>query len=94
MPDNTNDIIKRVTEKAYQFLEILEIANIEVGSQKLYDLINKPISLRDTKEFNVKVKIPSNDELREARHEIAGAIAAEKWVEGFRVALGVLSMFG
>ncbi len=94
MSGKTNDVMREVAEKAQEFLGALELVNLEVGSQELQNLINEPIGLRDTVKFNVKIKMPTQDELREARRELAGAIAAEKWADGFMMALSVISMFG
>ncbi|KKK84732.1 hypothetical protein LCGC14_2780390, partial [marine sediment metagenome] len=38
--------------------------------------------------------MPTQADLQEARRELAGAIAAEKWADGFKMAIGVLAMFG
>lgn len=94
MPDNTDDLMKEVVVKAEEFLGALELVNLEVGSKELQELINNPIGLRDTGKFNVRVKMPTQNELQEARRELAGAIAAEQWVDGFMMALSVITMFG
>lgn len=94
MPDNTNDIMKEVMVKAEAFLGALELVSLEVGSKELQELINNPIGLRDTGKFNVRVKMPTQAELQDARRELAGAIAAERWVDGFRMALSLMAIFG
>ncbi len=94
MSDKANNAMKEVVEKAGEFLGALELVNLEAGSQALADLINSPVGLRDTGKFNVKVKMPTSDELREARRELASAIAAEQWTEGFMMALKVMSIMG
>ncbi len=94
MSDKTNDAMKEVALKAEEFLGALELVNLEVGSQELQDLINNPTGLRDTGKFNVRVKMPTQSELQEARRELAGAISAEKWADGFVMALSVITMFG
>lgn len=94
MSDKTNDVMKEVAVKAEEFLGSLQLVNLEVDSKELQELINSPIGLRDTGKFNVSIKMPTQNELQEARRELAGAIAAEKWVDGFKMALGVLAMFG
>ena len=95
MSDQTSvDAMKEVTKKAEEFLGALELVNLEVSSQDLQELINNPIGLRDTGRFNVSVKMPTLGELQDARRELGGAIAAEKWADGFMMALSVLTMFG
>lgn len=94
MPDNTDDLMKEVIVKAEEFLGALELVSLEVDSQELKELIDNPIGLRDTGKFNVKVKMPTQGELQEARRELAGAIASEQWVDGFMMALSVVTMFG
>lgn len=94
MSDKTNDAMKEVATKAEEFLGALQLVNLEVGSQELQDLIDKPIGLRDTGKFNVKIKMPTQAELQVARRELAGAIAAENYVDGFMMALSVVAMFG
>lgn len=94
MPDNTDEVMKEVAVKAEEFLGALQFASIEVGNQALQDLVKNPVGLRDTSKFNVKVKMPTQNELQKARRELAGAIAAEQWVDGFMMALSVITMFG
>lgn len=94
MPDSKDDVMKKVAVKAEEFLGALELVSLEVDSQELQELINNPIGLRDTGKFNVKVKMPTQIELQEARRELASAIAAEKWADGFMMALSVITMFG
>ena len=94
MPDNTDDAMKEVAVKAEEFLGALQLVDLEVGSKELQELINNPVGLRDTSKFNVKVKMPTQSQLQEARRELAGAIAAERWVDGFMIALNVITMFG
>lgn len=94
MPENTDDVMKEVAIKAEEFLGALELVSLEVGSKELQELINNPIGLRDTGKFNVKVKMPTQGELQEARRELTGAIVAEQWVDGFMMALSVITMFG
>ena len=94
MSDKTNDAMKEVAIKAEECLGALELVNLEVGSQELKELIDKPINLRDTSRFNIAITMPTQADLQEARRELAGAIATERWLDGFRTALGVLAMFG
>lgn len=94
MSDKTNDAMQEVVKKAEEFLGALELVSLEVDSQELQELIDNPIGLRDTGKFNVRVKIPTQNELQEARRELAGAIAAERWLDGFRMALSVMAIFG
>lgn len=94
MPDNTDDVMKDVAVKAEEFLGAIELASIEVGNQALQELIKNPIGLQDTSKFNTKIKMPTQNELQVARRELAGAIAAEQWLDGFMMALSVIAMFG
>jgi len=52
------------------------------------------VGLRDTDKFRMAVDIISSDEIRELRRDIASAIAAEKYTEGFMMAFKVMSLLG
>lgn len=53
---------------------------------------NRPVSLEDADLFNVSGNWLGNDEIAEARRSLAAAIAAEKWMDGAKVAIKLLKM--
>lgn len=63
------------------------------GNTELAAIAQRPVGLRDTPAFNVELDNMTRDEISEVRGKLAQAIALEKWQEGFKLALAVMSLF-
>lgn len=94
MPDTTP--LKDVSEKVDALVSALErVANLSDDDKARLGLIaSKPVGLRDTADFNLAIDIVKRSDLQAARRDLASAIAAEKWTEGFAMGLQIMKMFG
>jgi len=93
----SDEELKLVVLKANEFLSSLEAVTknlTDEDREKLKDLASRPVGLRDIASFNVSINIVSHEDLKKARRELVSAISAEKWLEGFGVALKVMALFG
>lgn len=52
------------------------------------------VDLRGTKNFNVSLASLSGDDVKSLRRNLVAAIATEKYVDGFIMAIQLLSLFG
>jgi len=57
-------------------------------------LSRQTVGLRDTGGFNIGVRMLRRKDIREQQAKLMAAIAAEKWVEGFVMALQLMAAFG
>ena len=60
----------------------------------LQSLASQPVGLRDTPGYNVPVQIISRAEISDLRRQLASAVCAEKWEEGFVFAIQLMSFIG
>lgn len=60
---------------------------------RLNSLSGQVVGLRDTLGFNVSINI-DRDDIKKLRRDMASAISAEKYVEGFLMAIKILSTLG
>lgn len=91
------EVMQNLTTKTEEFLGALDLANkklTEEKKQQLASLVGRPVGLRDTNQVNVALNMPSRSEITNLRRELASAVAAEKWQEGFVFALQLVSMMG
>lgn len=58
------------------------------------NLSQRPVGLRDTGGFNIPVDFVSRHEVSRLRRELAEAISAEKWADGFVMAIRIVALFG
>lgn len=89
--------LKAVVLKANEFLSSLEyiVENLtDEDWEKLINLSTQAVGLRDINKFNIKVELISHADLKQARQELTSAIVAEKWLQGFVVAIKVMSILG
>lgn len=54
----------------------------------------QPVGRRDTDRFSLSVDIIGSQEIRDLRRDVASAIAAEKYTEGFMMAFKIISLLG
>jgi len=93
----SNEELKSVVLKANEFLSSLEIIaeNLtEENKKELSNLSTQSVGLRNINKFNVKIELISHADLKQARQELTSAIVAEKWLQGFAVAIKVMSVLG
>ena len=57
-------------------------------------LSRQTVGLRDTGGFNIGVRMLRRKNIREQHAKLMAAIATEKWVEGFVMALQLMAAFG
>ncbi len=94
MPDET--MLKDVSEKINDLVSSLErIADLSEKDREQLGLSSRQVvGLRDTAQFNLSIDIIKRSDLQKARRELASAIAAEKWTEGFGAGLQIMKMLG
>lgn len=97
MDKDKENALKTVSLKAEEFLTALELVSgtfNESEKQELRNLVSSPIGLRDTGKFNLPLNIDSRADIQQARRDLSGAIAAQKWQEGFTTALKIMLLLG
>ncbi len=62
--------------------------------QELQRLSQQTVGLRDTGGFNIGVRMLQRKDIREQHAKLMAAVATEKWVEGFVMALQLMAAFG
>lgn len=62
------------------------------GDNELASLSARPVGLRDTPAFNTKFDALGRDEIKTLRRELARSIAAEKFADGFKIAMALMSI--
>jgi len=93
----TEDMMKDVatkTEELFTILEKIYPTLTEKEKEELRSLASGPVGLRDANRFNLAVEAPTRQEIMNARRELAGAIAAENWMDGFVFALQLMLIMG
>jgi len=71
------------------------LANVSADDLKeVRRLSRQTVGLRDTGGFNIGVRMLRRKDIREQHAKLMAAIATEKWVEGFVVALQLMAAFG
>ena len=93
----TDDEVKDVVLKAEMFITAFEKLTNSLSDEdkaKLAQLATGPVGLRDINKFHVAIQMPSHTELQQAHRNLVGAIAAEKWAEGFMLAVSIMLLIG
>jgi len=71
------------------------LANVSADDFKEVRRLSKQtVGLRDTGGFNIGVRMLRRKDIREQQAKLMAAIATEKWVEGFVMALQLMAAFG
>ena len=86
-------LMKEVATKVAEVFGSL--ANVSADDLKgVKRLSRQTVGLRDTGGFNIGVRMLRRKDIREQQAKLAAAIATEKWVEGFVMALQLMAAFG
>lgn len=86
-----------MSEVAIKVADIFTILTTDVSADDLKEvrrLSQQTVGLRDTGGFNIGVRMLRRKDIREQHAKLMAAIAAEKWVEGFVMALQLVAAFG
>jgi hypothetical protein len=71
------------------------LANVSADDlSEVKRLSKQTVGLRDTGGFNVGVRTLRRKDIREQHARLIAAVAAEKWAEGFVMALQLMAAFG
>lgn len=80
-----DDAMKKLAESVYETLNAIEgLDSVPVA--------DRPVTLDDADLFNVGGSWLASDEIAEHRRALANAIAAEKWMDGAKVAVSLLKL--
>lgn len=87
--------MKDVVNNVAKIMMSLDVLNALPKEEKdrLNSLANSVVGLRDTNKFNISVNVDRED-VKRLRRDLASAISAEKFAEGFMVAFKLLSLVG
>lgn len=93
MANKADETVKNVVLGVGQLLMDLDTLSSLSTEEKdrLNGLASQVVGLRDTNQFNVAINI-DRDDIKKLRRDLAGAISAEKFVEGFMVAFKLIGM--
>ena len=85
-----------VTDAATEVAEVFEsLADVSADDFKeVRRLAGQTVGLRDTGEFNTGVRMLRREDIREQQAKLTAAIATEKWVDGFVMALQLMAACG
>jgi len=86
-------VMRDVTTKVAEVFEALGGLNADDLSE-IKRLSKQTVGLRDTGGFNIGARMLRRKDIREQQAKLMAAIAAEKWVEGFVMALQLMAAFG
>ena len=86
-------VMRDVTTKVAEVFEALGDLSADDLSE-VKRLSKQTVGLRDTGGFNVSVRMLRRKEIREQHAKLTAAIATEKWVDGFMMALQLMAAFG
>ena len=85
--------MKTIATNVAEVFESLTDVNAE-DFKEVKRLSQKTVGLRETGAFNVGVRMLRRKDIREQHAKLMAAIAAEKWGEGFLMALQLMAAFG
>lgn len=93
MANKADEAVKNVVLGIGQLLMDMDVLNglPQEEKDRLNGLASQVVGLRDTNKFNVAINI-DRDDIKKLRRDLAGAISAEKFVEGFMVAFKLIGM--
>jgi len=86
-------LMKEVATKVAEVFGSLTDVNAD-DFKEVRRLSRQTVGLRDTGGFNIGVRMLRRKDIREQQAKLMAAIATEKWVEGFVMALQLMAAFG
>lgn len=89
--------LKNVVLSAQSFFEALEEIDqtlTDKNKDHLKALVSRPIGLRDSGSFNLIIHSGNREDIKNARRELSGAIAAQRWTDGFLTAVKIMLLLG
>lgn len=89
----TETHMRQFAESIHSAFEAFDRMNPAEAQQIIATAVaGQPVGLRDTAAFNLNIEVLSRVEVQETRRALTRAISLEKWVDGFIMALRLVSL--